>query len=275
MQTTQINGATIEYEVQGTGEPVLLIHGSIIADAYAPLLAEPAIANRLQLIAYHRRGFAGSSRAVAPFSIAQQAADARVLLRTLGIERAHVAGHSYGGVIALQLALDAPEVVHSLALLEPAVMAVPSGQQFAENMAPAGELYASGKVAEAVDAFLQGAAGAGYRAVTERVLPGAMVQAVADAATFFQIELPALAEWSFTQEQAARIAAPALSVLGGESPGLWPGWTEIDNLLKTWLPQTEGFVLPNATHLLQIQNPRGMAEGLAGFFARHPIPVTA
>ena len=47
------------------------------------------------------------------------------LLRHLGIERAHVVGHSSGGVMALRLALDAPEAVHSLILLEPALMDVP------------------------------------------------------------------------------------------------------------------------------------------------------
>ena len=40
-------------------------------------------------------------------------------------------------------------------------------------------------------------------------------------------------------------------------------------------PNVEPFVLPNATHLLQIDNPRGMAEGLAWFFARHPLTVAA
>jgi pimeloyl-ACP methyl ester carboxylesterase len=43
------------------------------------------------------------------------------LLRELAIERAHIVGHSSGGLIALQLALDHPELVRSLALLEPAL----------------------------------------------------------------------------------------------------------------------------------------------------------
>jgi hypothetical protein len=50
-----------------------------------------------------------------------------------------------------------------------------------------------------------------------------------------------------------------------------PIWTERQDLLLTWLPHVEPFVLPDATHLLQVQNPRGMAEGLAAFFARHPL----
>jgi hypothetical protein len=40
------------------------------------------------------------------------------------------------------------------------------------------------------------------------------------------------------------------------------------------LPNVEPFVLADATHLLQVQNPRGMAEGLAAFFARHVLSVS-
>ena len=43
--------------------------------------------------------------------------------------------------------------------------------------------------------------------------------------------------------------------------------------LLAWLPQVEAFTLPDATHLLHALNPRDMAEGLADFFARHPLPV--
>jgi pimeloyl-ACP methyl ester carboxylesterase len=108
MQRVNLNGVDLEFDVQGSGEPLLLIHGSILADAFVPLLNEPRIANHYRVISYHRRGFAGSSRASIPFTIAQQAADGRALLQHLGIPRAHVAGHSYGAAIAIQWALDAP-----------------------------------------------------------------------------------------------------------------------------------------------------------------------
>jgi hypothetical protein len=42
MQRARVDGAELEFEVTGTGEPVLLIHGAFIAEAYAPLCAEPA-----------------------------------------------------------------------------------------------------------------------------------------------------------------------------------------------------------------------------------------
>ncbi|MGD9893084.1 MAG: alpha/beta fold hydrolase, partial [Dehalococcoidia bacterium] len=118
MERMTVDGADLEIEVRGTGEPVLLVHGALIADAFAPLLAESALTERYRLIQYHRQGYAGSSRVDRPVSIEQQTADARAVLRHVGVERAHIAGHSYGGVIALQLALDAPEVVQSLVLLE-------------------------------------------------------------------------------------------------------------------------------------------------------------
>ena len=115
MNRVQIGGSELEYEVRGAGEPVVLVHGSHIADAFAPLLVEPMLTERYQLILYHRRGFAGSTHPDGPLSIVQQAADCRAVMRHIGVPCAHIVGHSYGGAIALQLALDAPEAVHSLA----------------------------------------------------------------------------------------------------------------------------------------------------------------
>src|SRR5262245_10132488 len=153
MNRAQIGGNTFEYEVRGAGEPVVLVHGSHIADAFVPLLAEPVLTDRYQLLLYHRRGFAGSTHPAGPLSIAQQAVDCRAVMQYLGVPCAHIVGHSYGGAIALQLALDAPEVVHSLALLEPALLMVPSAQQFMEAMGPVFQLYEAGNKTGAVDGF--------------------------------------------------------------------------------------------------------------------------
>jgi pimeloyl-ACP methyl ester carboxylesterase len=274
MERTEVNGVTLEYEVRGTGEPVLLIHGAHIADAYAPLLAEPALGSRYRLIAYHRRGFAGSSRAPTPFSIAEQAADAAAVLRHLNVDQAHVVGHSSGGAIALQLALDAPAVVHSLVVLEPALLMVPSGEQFGAAVAPVVAAYEAGDKAAAVDGFLRTALeNPNYRSTIDPVLPaGWFEQVMADADTFFQVELPSVGAWPFDEAAARRITQPVLAVLGAESG---PLFIEGHALVRRWIPQAESFVLPGATHTLQMQNPRGMAEALAGFFARHPLPVPA
>jgi pimeloyl-ACP methyl ester carboxylesterase len=63
-----------------------------------------------------------------------------------------------------------------------------------------------------------------------------------------------------------------LAVVGEQSAPTFP---ERRELLLSWLPNVETFELPGATHLLHVQNPRGMAEGLASFFARHPFAASA
>lgn len=271
-----LGGVVLEYETRGAGEPVVLVHAGICADWFKPLLEEPALAGRYRLLSYHRVGYAGSSRVAGPVSIAQQAAHCRSLMRHVGIGRAHVVGHSSGGMIALQLALDAPEAVHTLALLESARPAMPGGPEaeFVTAVAgPALELYGRGDKAGAVDVWMRGVCGPAYRAVVERALPGgAFDQAVADADTFFGQELPAVRQWSFTREDAGRVTQPALAALGAKTPEAAPVFVRRQQLLLDWLPQAEAFVLPEATHLLHLQNPRGMAEGLAAFFARHPLP---
>lgn len=268
-----VDAGELEYEAQGTGDPVLLIHGAMLADAYAPLLTQPILADRHRLIHYHRRGFSGSSRHAGPCTIAQQADDARALLDHLGVERAHVVGHSYGGTIALQLALDAPERVASLALLEPAGIAAASAERFVTEVAqPSGELHARGDKAGAVDLFLRGVCGPQMREVADQALPpGAYDLAAADADTFFVTELPALGAWRFGAAEAARITHPVLLVLGADSDAVMPMFGEMNAALAQWLPRAELVELPGATHALQMMNPSGTADLLTTFFARHPM----
>jgi pimeloyl-ACP methyl ester carboxylesterase len=271
MDRAVLDGVELDYEVRGAGEPVVLVHAGVCADWFKPLLNEKPLAGRYRLIRYHRVGYAGSSRAAGPVSIAEQADHLRSLLRHLGIGKAHFVGHSSSGNIVLQLALDAPEMVRSLAILEPALMTVPSAQTSRAFVATALQLYRTGDRAGAIDTFLGGTCGPTYRALLDRVLPGAFDQAVADADTFFGQELPALQQWSFSKEDASRISQPVLAVVGAKSLELSPIWRERQELLLAWLPKAEPFVLPSATHLLHVENPRGMAEALSTFFARHSL----
>jgi pimeloyl-ACP methyl ester carboxylesterase len=239
-----------------------------------PLLEEPALADHFQLLNYHRAGFGGSSPIEGPVTMADHARHCRLLMRQLGIERAHIVGHSSSVAVALQLALDAPDAVHTVVSMDAARPAPPTELQAAfrrEFVEPAVEYYRDGDKKGAVDKFFRGVFGAGYRARLERGLLGAFDQAVSGADTFFTQELPALWQrWSFTEEDARRITHPVLLVVGEKSAPTFP---ERRELLRSWLPNVELFELPGATHLLHVENPRGMAEALASFFARHPIPV--
>jgi pimeloyl-ACP methyl ester carboxylesterase len=225
MQRARVDGAELEFEVTGTGEPVLLIHGALIAEAYAPLCAEPALNSRYRLVRIHRRGYAGSSPARAPFSLAEQAAGCRGLLRHLGIERAHVVGHSSGAVIALRLALDAPEVVHSLVLLEPALLNVPSGALLIDALGPVMEQYGAGDKEGAADSFLRLAIGSDYRAWLDRLIPGACQQLVADADTYFGVELPPCRSGSSRGRTPGGSPSPSSACSVRRAPRFGPGGT--------------------------------------------------
>jgi pimeloyl-ACP methyl ester carboxylesterase len=277
MSRATLNGVALDYVMCGAGEPVVLVHAGIFADWFKPLRDEPALTGRHRVLSYHRIGYAGSSRVAGPVSLAQQAAHLRALMLKLGIPRAHVVGHSSGGNIALQLALDSPEMVQSIVLMEPALPVPGLGPERLLStraaMAPVFEAYRVGDKARAVDGFMRFVSGPDYRAAMDRVLPGAFAQAVTDADTFFGQELPAVQQWTLSRENAARITQPVLSVLGAKSKDVSPIWTERHQMILSWMPNAEGFVLPRATHLLHVQQPRVVAETLAAFFARHPLPT--
>jgi pimeloyl-ACP methyl ester carboxylesterase len=271
MEQARINGVALPYEVTGSGEAVLLISNGPIADAFAPFASEDPMADRYRLIRYRQRRMAADTHGPATVSFAQHAADAAALLRHLGVRRAHVAGHSTGAVIALQLAVDHPDVVHTLALLEPPLVSVPSAAAFFEKAAPALAAYGSGDRAGAVAAFLSMVSGLDWetcRTHVDRHVPGGVAQAIADADDLFGSYLPALGAWQFGSEQAAAISQPVLSVLGAETERLF---AESHELLHAWFPQVEDCTIDGVAHLLQLQRPGPVARCVAEFFARHPM----
>jgi pimeloyl-ACP methyl ester carboxylesterase len=270
MEHARVNGVELEYEVAGSGEPVLLI-SPVVADGFLPLVSEPALAARYRLITYHKRGWAGSTHTPPPVSIADHAADAAALLDHLGVPRAHIAGHSSGAAVALQLALERPEIVHTLALLELSLLSVPSAAGFLQKAGPAFEAYAAGQHETALAAFMSAASGLEWeacRALLDQRVPGAVPQAIKDADTFFGIELPALGAWAFGAEQAAAISQPVLSVRGTDTE---PLWVEVANVLRVWLRQVEECTIDGAGHLLHMQHPEPVAKCVAAFFSRHAL----
>lgn len=265
MRMARVNGIDLEYELRGEGEPVLLIHGSHICGSFVPLLAEHALTDHYQLIRYHRRGFCESTPPRGPFTIAQQAGDARALLEHLDIDAAHVVGHSLGGTIALQMAHDFPESVSSLALMEPALLTVEGGEQVRELVAIASDLYRAGDWEAAEDLFLGSPK---ERADVSRHVPGGLDEAMRDVDTYFRVEAPAHEAWIFGDEQGSRITCPVLFVLGSDSSQLY---RNAEAQVRAWAPQTETETLQGASHLLHIQQPHGAAEILSRFFHRHPV----
>src|SRR5690348_9350554 len=127
----------------------------LTTNTFAPLTTEPEL-TRFQLITYCRRGHAGSSPCATPVSIAQQAGDCSALMAKLDIECAHIVAHSYGGAIALELAINNPEQVRSLALLKPALILDSSGPEalrVSSGIARATTIYVQGEKRAAIEMF--------------------------------------------------------------------------------------------------------------------------
>jgi esterase len=115
-----VNAVRLYYEEHGSGAPILCIHGAgSTALAWAEAVQELARAGRV--ISYDRRGCARSERPD-PYertSITEHADDAAALLDALRAAPAVVIGRSYGGTVAIDLALRHPDRVRALVLLEP------------------------------------------------------------------------------------------------------------------------------------------------------------
>jgi pimeloyl-ACP methyl ester carboxylesterase len=111
-----VNGIDLYYEVQGSGDPLLLIAG-FACDHTIWSLVLPDLAARYRVIVFDNRGIGQSSGSETVASIRQMAEDAAGLLCEIGIRPVHVAGHSMGGLIAQELAQAHPDLVQSLLLL--------------------------------------------------------------------------------------------------------------------------------------------------------------
>jgi pimeloyl-ACP methyl ester carboxylesterase len=211
-----IDGITLEYEDSGTGEPVICIHGAFIADTFRPLQFERSIANRYRLISYHRRGYVGSGPIAGTGSLADEVHDCCALLSHLGVRLAHVIGHSFGGVVALQLALEVPQLVHTVTLLEAALMVGDSEPLYRQGLQQSVQRYREAGARVVADEFLQ-MRWPGYREPLEKALPGAFEQAVADAPASFAGDVPAALHSRFGEKQAIKITQPASSCSASEA----------------------------------------------------------
>jgi pimeloyl-ACP methyl ester carboxylesterase len=110
---------SLRYHVGGEGEPLLLLHGlSGSTGNWVELL--PELLARYRVIAVDLPGHAGSGRLPRGASTADFAAAAAAALDAENVSSALVAGHSFGGLVALRLARSRPELVRGLLLVSPA-----------------------------------------------------------------------------------------------------------------------------------------------------------
>ena len=164
MAEAPINGIRLYYEEHGAGEPILCIHGGG-SSALMWTEAFGRLAELGRVIAYDRRGCTRSERPQ-PYdstTVAEQADDAAALLGHLAAEPAVVIGRSYGGAVAIELALRNPGAVRAMALLEGDALGLsPAGLEWTTELRDRLREIAASDGAEAVpEALFERVMGAG------------------------------------------------------------------------------------------------------------------
>ena len=115
MPKARVNGISINYSIEGRGEPLFLIMG-FSGFKMAWFFQRRAFRKHFQVVTFDNRGVGQSDKPTGPYSMQMFVDDTVGLMDHLGIDKAHVLGVSMGGMIAQYIALSHPERVHKLVL---------------------------------------------------------------------------------------------------------------------------------------------------------------
>jgi pimeloyl-ACP methyl ester carboxylesterase len=127
MPLQKINTVQLYFESTGSGEPLVLVHGSWV-DHTSWAAVAPMLSQGFQVTTFDRRGHSQSQTGPGPGSFAEDADDLGGLIEQLGLAPAHVVGNSGGAAIALRLAGRRPELFRSLAVHEPPLVGLLYGR---------------------------------------------------------------------------------------------------------------------------------------------------
>jgi pimeloyl-ACP methyl ester carboxylesterase len=254
------DGLRLYYETQGSGLPVVLIHGlSGSHDLWKYQV--PAVAARYHAITLDLRGHGQSDKPPGPYSIPTFADDVLALLNLLDVERAVMVGLSMGGGTVQTFALAHPERVRALGLISTSSeFPAATRQRFYENadiaeregMGPLGERLVSSWFAPA---FRE-------RDAAEFDLNVRATLANDPKAFAASARANAVRNWT---DQLDRITCPTLFV-GGELDPADP--VRNAAIYRSHLKDLEAHVLPGVSHLLPLEAPDDFNRLLLAFLAR-------
>lgn len=272
MNTFPIDTVDIGYSSRGVGEPVFLVHAGVFSDWFLPM-SETQSFDGFRVIRIRRAGYGGPMPS-RHLTIADHARHVAALADHLGLERIHWVGHSSSCQIGLQLALERPNLIASLVLLEPAAVGgflVPASEELARQfVGPAMAAFAGGDTETAFDTFMRGVCGDSYRDVlADRLGSAGLDRAVRESAFFFRDEVPAVLESKFGEAEASLVQQPILVAEGAESARLGPLSQQITALARRLLPHGEIATVEGTNHMMPLQDPDAVAHLIQTFVTRH------
>lgn len=237
-----VDGATIwygQYGFQNRGTPVLLLHGGLANSDYFGLLVPALVRSGYRVIVMDSRGHGRSSPSTRPYSYALMARDVVGLLDHLGLRQVDLVGWSDGGIVGLELGLNAPSRVRRLYAF--GTNASLDGLRPDYDKQPVFARYIE---RSAIESRAQG-------------------RSAAQHATFLgEISRMWASEPAFTPDQLARIAIPVTMALGQHDEAI-----ARDHVVKidSALPNSVIEVVPNVSHLAMIQQPAQFNASVIAF----------
>lgn len=268
-----VNGVELSYVDQGTGVPVVFVHGSF-SDLRIWEAQRPVVARQHRFIAYNYRyhGTAPWPDEGIHYSAATHAADLVAFLRALQAGPAHLVAHSSGGILAIMVAVDHPEVVRSLTLAEPAIGTLladlPEGKSALEDRAHAlAHVRAAVNAGDAVQAtkvFFEWVNNQGPGAFDQQ--PQAVRQMFLDNARTLPLLLAAPAPPALSCATLGGVKAPTLVIAGERTQRFF---SLISEAVVRCLPGSRLVTIPQATHAMFVQQPEAFNAVLMPFLAQH------
>jgi pimeloyl-ACP methyl ester carboxylesterase len=267
MALIRVNGVELAYEIEGSGSPLVLVHGSW-SDRHGWDRVAAGFARDFTVVRCDRRGHSESERV--PGSTRDDVLDLASLIEALNVAPAHMVCSSFGGIIGFHLAASSPELLRSLVSHEPpATSLVPADHEVRRLVDEAA------KGEEGVSAQIESGdhEGAARRFVEEVAFgPGTWNRLpdplratfVRNAATFAEEVQDPEARW-VDLEALRTFERPVLLTQGSDSPE-WYG--AVIARLADVLPKASRHLYRGAGHMPQGTHPDEFVELVSGFLRR-------
>jgi len=248
------------YSVEGSGPPLILIHGiGASRHSWDGLIRE--LRGEFRCISYDLRGHGLSPRPPPPYALDDLVDDLEALRRELHIERAHIAGHSLGGMIGPAYARRYPDRVRSLALLSTA--AFRSGDDAAKVRGVVAAMRAQG-VAPVLEALRDRWFTPEFARRAPDVIQRRMQQVIDTDRDVFLSVFDIYAETEMAP-WLGEIRQPSLVLTGENDGGCSP---RLNRLIAAAMPNAELVILPALRHAILLEAPRAVVPPLQDFLRR-------